>query len=521
MSQASENPEIPGRSWSCWTYALLGLLPFGGTIALTDLSLPTRLLAVLAVGLGFALAIKAVFKAIAEQQQIAREARDEAEMLREQARHDPLTGLANRIGFDLLLAQMAMDLLPEEKLLLLLIDLRGFKQTNEMLGHPVGDEVLRTVAKRMVQSAPEGAALGRLAGDEFMLAVPVPARGQAEAIVTQMGEAIAKPMRVDGHRIVSQACLGAALLPDDAETPDKLIVASDLALHHAKASRQGIARFFNRAMTREVARKKEMESDLRTALQRDELAIYFQPIIDLGTGRIRAFEALARWFHAEKGEIHPAQFIPVAEESGLIVALGNWVTAEAARIAAGWPAEVTLCVNLSPVQIVAPGSALGILSALNEAGLDPARLELEVTEALFAQGDQDASAFMHTLARHGVRFALDDFGTGYSSVRHLHLYPFRTLKVDRSLVSGPGSNARSDTVIRAMAEMGQTLGMNVVAEGLETIEQVRAMKAAGCTLGQGWHFSRAVPDYTAMLMLADEAERLAEGDLWNPRQLAS
>jgi EAL domain-containing protein (putative c-di-GMP-specific phosphodiesterase class I) len=213
---------------------------------------------------------------------------------------------------------------------------------------------------------------------------------------------------------------------------------------------------------------------------------------------------LVRWFHPEKGELKPDEFIPVAEETGVIVTLGNWITAQAARTAVHWPDDVNLAVNLSPLQIKAPGAALGILSALREAGLDPSRLELEVTESLFLEDEATTGNFIRELSAAGVNFALDDFGTGYSSLGYIDRFPFRKIKVDRSFVSGPSVGRKSDAIIRAVAELGAQLDMEIVAEGLETPEQVAAVRAAGCTLGQGYHFSRAVPDYLAAMLLAQE-----------------
>jgi EAL domain-containing protein (putative c-di-GMP-specific phosphodiesterase class I) len=253
-------------------------------------------------------------------------------------------------------------------------------------------------------------------------------------------------------------------------------------------------------------RRREIEAELRLALQKDELTIFFQPIVDLKTGRIRAFEALVRWFHPEKGELRPDEFIPVAEETGAIITLGNWITAKAAQAAAQWPDDITVAVNLSPVQIKAPGAALGILNALREAKLDPRRLELEITETVLLDHSQNTENFIDELGRAGVKFALDDFGTGYSSLGYLSKYPFGKIKVDRSFVSGINAGKASDAIIRAVSGMGASLGMEIVAEGLETVEQVDAVRAAGCTLGQGYYFSRAVPDYLAAVLLDKERE---------------
>ncbi len=301
--------------------------------------------------------------------------------------------------------------------------------------------------------------------------------------------------------------MGVALLPDDGADLDTVMQSADLALYHAKVNGRNQTSFFDASMTRDLMRRKEIEAELRAALQRDELSIFFQPIVDLETGRIRTFEALVRWFHPEKGEMQPDEFIPVAEETGVIITLGNWITAQAAKAAAQWPDDVTIAVNLSPVQIKAPGSALGILNALKEAKLDPSRLELEVTESLFLEDNRHTTRFIEQLAAEGVRFALDDFGTGYSSLGYINKFPFKKIKVDRSFVSGPDVGRKSDAIIRAVAELGSQLDMDIVAEGLETIEQVRVVRDAGCTLGQGYYFSRAVPDYLAATLLAQEREK--------------
>jgi predicted signal transduction protein with EAL and GGDEF domain len=315
-------------------------------------------------------------------------------------------------------------------------------------------------------------------------------------------------MRLDDSRLEITGSMGIAVLPEDGEDIETLMQGADLALYHAKVNGRNQVSFFETSMTRDLVRRKEIEAELRLALQRNELSIYFQPIVDLATGKIRSFEALVRWFHAEKGELRPDEFIPVAEECGAIITLGNWITAQAAKAAAQWPEDVTIAVNLSPLQIKAPGAALGILAALREAGLPPHRLELEITETVLLDHSQNTENFMNELGAAGVRFALDDFGTGYSSLGYLHKYPFGKIKVDRSFVSGVNIGKKSDAIIRAVSGMGATLGMAIVAEGIETVEQVEAVREAGCTLGQGYYFSRAVPDYVAAMLLSQERENL-------------
>ncbi|MEO6040883.1 MAG: EAL domain-containing protein [Croceibacterium sp.] len=448
-----------------------------------------------------------VFRTLREQIIAADASSAMAEKMRLLARTDVVTGLTNRAGLNLDMAELLLALPDNRKLAMFWLDLDKFKEVNDVLGHPVGDRVLSEVASRLTACTPANACIARFGGDEFIVVVEVNDRAHSERLARQLSEQVSRPIRLDGQRIDIGASMGVALLPDDGPDIDTLMQGADLALYHAKVHGRGQICFFDTSMTRDLVRRKEIESELRAAIQRDELSIFFQPIVDLETGKIRAFEALVRWFHPEKGELRPDEFIPVAEECGAIITLGNWITVQAARAAAHWPEDVTVAVNLSPLQIRAPGAALGILSALRDAGLDPHRLELEVTESLFLEDNENTVRFIEDLSAVGVRFALDDFGTGYSSLGYINKFPFKKIKVDRSFVSGPNIGKKSDAIIRAVAEMGSTLGMDIVAEGLETIEQVEAVKRAGCTLGQGYYFSRAVPDYLAAMLLAQERER--------------
>ena len=430
-----------------------------------------------------------------------------ADKMRDLARTDVVTGLSNRAGLNHEMVEKLMAMGDDQKLALFWLDLDKFKEVNDTLGHPVGDRVLSEVARRLRDTAPDGATVARFGGDEFIVVCEVASREESERLATNVLEEIARPFRVDGERLEIGTSMGIALMPDDGSDLDTVMQSADLALYHAKVNGRNQTSFFDASMTRDLMRRKEIEAELRAALQRDELSIFFQPIVDLESGRIKTFEALVRWFHPEKGELRPDEFIPVAEETGVIITLGNWITAQAAKACAQWPEDVTIAVNLSPVQIKAPGSALGILNALKEAKLDPSRLELEVTESLFLDDNQHTARFIEKLAAEGVRFALDDFGTGYSSLGYINKYPFKKIKVDRSFVSGANVGRKSDAIIRAVAELGSQLEMDIVAEGLETIEQVRAVREAGCTLGQGYYFSRAVPDYLAATLLSQERDK--------------
>lgn len=429
-----------------------------------------------------------------------------AERMQVLARTDVVTGLANRAGLNHAMGERMPTLSDVGALALFWLDLDRFKEVNDLLGHPVGDQVLSEVAKRLRESAPAGATIARFGGDEFIVMCPVDDRHACERLASQVLDNVTRPMRIDDERLEVPCSMGIAILPEDAVDLDSLMQAADLALYHAKVGGKNHSRFFEKSMSRNLVRRREIEAELRAAIQRDELSIFFQPIIDLESGRIRTFEALVRWFHPVKGELKPDEFIPVAEETGVIVTLGNWITAQAARAAVHWPEDVTVAVNLSPLQIKAPGAALGILSALREAGLDPSRLELEVTERLFLDDDFATANFINDLSAAGVQFALDDFGTGYSSLGSINKFPFSKIKIDRSFVSGPNVGRKSQAIIRAVAEMGSHLGMEIVAEGIETVDQVGTVKASGCTLGQGYYFSRAVPDYLAAMLLAQERE---------------
>ncbi len=426
-----------------------------------------------------------------------------------QAGSDPVSGLWNRTGFTEAAAAMARKLRPEERMAVLWIDLHRFRTVNDTYGHDAGDRLLREFAIRLGEAAPQGAVLARYGGDDFPIACALPSPTAAEKLCAEIIAQGDRPYRLNGEPVEVGTCIGVALSAENgpgipAAEIETLLRQADLASYNARLAGRGEIRFYSPAMSRALTQRREVEAELRAAIQKDELSVYFQPIIDLQTGRIRAFEALVRWFHPERGELRPDQFIPVAETSGLIITLGNWITQTAARACASWPDHIGLAVNLSPAQIRAPGAALGVLAALHKAGLDPTRLELEVTESLFVDDDSNTAHFMNELAGAGVRFALDDFGTGTTSLRYISKFPFHTIKVDRSFVSGPQAGTKSDAIIRAVTEMGTALGMDICAEGLETAEQVDAVRAAGCTLGQGYYYSRALPDHMAARLLDDE-----------------
>lgn len=491
---------------------LLSVLP------LSVVAIPSKDIALRTMGICTVLLIPAMisivvnmFRVMQRSVETAETSARLAERMQQLARTDVVTGLYNRAGLNHELVERLGQLRRGRELALLWLDLDRFKEVNDTLGHQVGDQVLAETAHRLRRAAPTSSLVARFGGDEFIVACAVGSAREAEQLAERLLESITAPMRVDaGHlgesRVQVGSSIGIALMPEHGHELDAAMKAADLALYNAKLSGRGQAVFYVPAMTRDLAVRREIEDDLRIAMQRDELSIYFQPIVDLSTGRIRSFEALVRWFHPEKGEITPDEFIPVAEETGVIISLGNWITAHAARAAAAWPDDITLSVNLSPLQIKAPGAALGILNGLREAKLPPERLELEITETVLLDHSAQTEAFMEELGRAGVCFALDDFGTGYSSLSNLSKFNFSRIKVDRSFVSGDHAGTRSDAIIRAVSEMAQTLQMEIVAEGIETLDQAQTMHGLGCKLGQGWYFSRAVPDYMAAMLLVQERE---------------
>jgi len=309
------------------------------------------------------------------------------------ARTDVVTGLHNRAGLNHYLVEKLSTMGRDRSLALFWLDLDRFKEVNDTLGHQVGDRVLAEVAQRLRLQSPGDAVIGRFGGDEFIVACEVENRRAGESLAIQLLGEVTRPIRLNDDRLQVGSSMGIAILPDDGEDLETLMQGADLALYHSKVNGRNQVSFFDPSMTRNLVRRREIEAELRIALQRDELSIFFQPIVDLATGKIRAFEALVRWFHPEKGELRPDEFIPVAEETGAIITLGNWITAQAAKAAAQWPDDVTVAVNLSPLQIKAPGAALGILAALREAKLPAHRLELEITETVLLDHSQHTEQF--------------------------------------------------------------------------------------------------------------------------------
>ncbi|KQN39461.1 diguanylate cyclase [Sphingomonas sp. Leaf407] len=427
------------------------------------------------------------------------------------ALHDHLTGLANRVLLRDHLTMVIARPHPERRQALFCLDLDQFKVVNDTLGHPTGDALLCEIAGRLSRFAPDGF-VARLGGDEFAIVLD-DAQRSLDRVAHELTRVVAEPCIVNGHRIVPGTSIGIAILGVDGEDAVTLAKNADLALYRAKHDGRGGYRFFEATMDAEARKRRQMELDLHDAIAEGQLSLMFQPLFNLSETRVCAFEALLRWNHPVRGQVSPVDFIPLAEDTGLIVPIGEWVIREACRAARRWPDDVRVAVNVSPVQFRNPGLAAVILQALSESGLAPQRLELEITESLFIDNPKSTLASLHSLRALGVRVALDDFGTGYSSLSYLRAFPFDKIKIDRSfildLLDGDGATA----IIKSITTLAEALGMETTAEGVENAGQLDILREQGCTHIQGYYFSRPVPEseIRRMLGMEDEGARRLAG----------
>jgi diguanylate cyclase (GGDEF)-like protein len=430
---------------------------------------------------------------VSTHQDITEQRRSEAKIAH-MAHHDALTGLPNRRLLDERLEYAVAHAKRGEIVATHLLDLDYFKNVNDTLGHPVGDKLLRMVADRLRRLVREGETVARMGGDEFAIVqVQVAQPSDATALAQRVIEGVSEPYEIDGHQVVVGASVGISVSVTDGPSSDLLLRNADLALYRAKSGGRGTLRFFEPEMDAQMQTRRLMESDLRKALVGHEFEVHYQPIVNLQSNEISAFEALIRWQHSERGMVSPAAFIPLAEEIGLIVPLGEWVLRTACSAAARWPDHTKICVNLSPVQFRSRGLVEVVIGALAASGLRPGRLELEITETVLLADTEATLAVLHQLRGLGVRIAMDDFGTGYSSLSYLQTFPFDRIKIDRSFVKGIAEDIGSLNIVRAVAALAKGIGMATTAEGVETQEQLDAVKAEGCTEMQGFLFSRALP----------------------------
>ena len=402
------------------------------------------------------------------------------------ANFDALTGLANRAVFmDLAGAECAAARHDRVERALLFLDLDGFKSVNDGLGHAVGDRLLKDVASRLEGAVPDGALLARLGGDEFAILCRVDRRPEAETLAERLIARLSVPYQIEGSQADIGLSIGIAFAPDDCDQPDGLLVKADLALYRAKADGRGRFRVFVEDYERSLTERRAFESDLRLALPRGELELFFQPLVDLVQGRVVCFEALLRWHSQSRGTVSPAIFIPVAETIGLIVAIGRWVLRQACSEAARWGADVSIAVNISPQHFRMQDFVHDVSVALEVSGLDPRRLEIEITEGVFLDGCDAALANLHALRKRGIRIALDDFGTGYSSLNYLINFPVDKIKIDRSFVRDFDRH-ENRAIIDAILTLARELSIEVTAEGVETVEQIFALRARRCDNIQGY-----------------------------------
>jgi diguanylate cyclase (GGDEF)-like protein len=416
------------------------------------------------------------------------------ETIQHLARHDALTDLPNRVLFREEMAKIEARSRRREITGVLMMDLDHFKAVNDTLGHAVGDRVLVAVAQRLREASRETDVVARLGGDEFAILVgPLETPHHASRIAERIVRSMAAPIPVGDSEVVIGASIGIAMAPLDGTDAETLLRNADLALYRAKAEGRGTYHFFEKGMDDAMRERRALELELRGALAAGQLRLVFQPVFNLAASRICGLEALLRWDHPARGVVPPAEFVPAAEDTGLIVPIGEWALRAACRAAAGWPETVRVSVNLSPVQFRHRGLVESVERALDEAGLAPSRLELEITEALLLCDGEAALATLHRLRAMGVRIAVDDFGSGFSSLRYLRSFPFDKIKIDRTFLGSLIGAAESAAMVTAMIGLGRNLGLSTTAEGIETEAQLEMVRSEGCEEVQGFLFSPPLP----------------------------
>ena len=412
------------------------------------------------------------------------------------AHHDSLTGLPNRMRFQDRLTE-ALATLEGAQFAVLSIDLDDFKLVNDTMGHQAGDVLLRAVTGRLKQCAKHAGMLARVGGDEFAVLLPLKEGGDAAEMAQAILQALARPFAIDGGSVEIGASIGIAVAPRDGQNAESLVRAADVALYRVKGQKGRDYRYFEPAMDEAQRHRREMKRDLAQALSRDELHVVYQPQVDIEAKHLTGFEALLRWRSDKHGEVPPMEFIPLAEESGLIEQIGAFVLKRACVDATKWPSSVTLAVNLSVVQFRNGGALRAVTRALEDSGLPPQRLEVEITESVLLDEGVEAIATLEEFHRMGVRVALDDFGTGYSSLSYLRRFAFDKIKIDRSFITDLPTAEESKAIVRAIVGLGKSLKARVIAEGVETWEQLMILSAEGCQEAQGYLFSHPLPQNRA------------------------
>jgi diguanylate cyclase (GGDEF)-like protein len=430
---------------------------------------------------------------VAVHQDITEQKRAE-EKIAYMAHHDALTGLPNRVLLRDQLTRHLSNVKRGASLAVLCLDLDYFKQVNDTLGHPIGDALLCAVSTRLSECIRDTDFVARLGGDEFaIIQTDVEQPTSASALANRVVEAMAKPFNLDGHEIVIGTSVGISVAPNDSMEPDALLKNADMALYRAKDHGRNGFSFFEVGMDTKMHERRTLETDLRRAIAVGEFELFYQPIMNLEHETISGFEALVRWNHPTRGIVAPAAFIPLAEETGLIIPIGEWVLREACNEASKWPDDIKVAVNLSPVQFRNKNLVPVVTSALANSGISPNRLELEITETVMLQNTDSTLAVLHMLQGVGVLISMDDFGTGYSSLNYLRSFPFNKIKIDQSFVRDLDKGGGAIAIIHAVSGLGKSFGMVTTVEGVETRDQLEQVRSEGCTEVQGYFFSKPQP----------------------------
>ncbi len=435
------------------------------------------------------------------------------------ALRDHLTGIGSRLFFEQQLERALAKLTTgdQESASLLFVDLDRFKAVNDTLGHAVGDALLRLVSDRLRQALREGDVLARLGGDEFAILLGGSVERQASAaLAARIIDLIQRPYLVDGHVINVGASIGLALAPENGQTRAEILSSADLALYQSKAAGRGVYHFFETSMLERAQNRRTLELDLRKALLLRQFELHYQPQIDVETELVIGLEGLLRWRHPARGLLLPGDFLPLAEELGLVVPIGDWVLKTACREAVRWPDSVTVAVNVSPLHFEMGKFAQSVARALTAAGLPGRKLEIEVTESILLRDGQAVLATLKDLRALGVRVAMDSFGTGVASLSQLVNFPFDKIKIDRSLIAMQQTDSRNRAIVRAISALGHSLGISTLAEGVETAEHLAHVREEGCHSVQGFYYSKAVPSGELAAVIpqffsATHAKHLDEG----------
>jgi len=460
------------------------LLADGRTIETTEMRLPTGV--------------------SVELHEDATERRAATRRIAHMARHDALTALPNRIMFREHIEAALLNTHLEQPTAVLCIDLDQFKQVNDTLGHPVGDELLRIVAERLKHSIRAGDIVARLGGDEFAIVQgSEPQPNGSTQLARRVIDLLSKPFDVDGHRLIIGASIGISIAPFDGATSDILLMNADMALYRAKAEGRNTFRYFEPQMNATSQKRRQIETDMRLAIEEGQFELYYQPQIAIETNTVSGFEALIRWNHPVRGRIAPADFIPIAEETGLILQIGEWVLETACATAVTWPEQIRIAVNVSPLQVRKKGLTSTVARALEKSGLAPDRLELEITETVMLQDTDHTMAVLHALRAMGVRISMDDFGTGYSSLSYLRRFPFNKIKIDQSFVADIGNDENAALIVHAVTQLARSLGMSTTIEGVETDDQLSIVSRDGRGEVQGYLLSPPRPAHEVMALMQE------------------